>query len=774
MKTTKINAILLGVSFLLPCYSQWAFSADIRENTQIPTDSAQVVDLDELVVVSQSKEYLKLRRQALSSTVLTNQEMEQLHVKGLNQLSSFVPSFVMPAYGARLTSSLYVRGIGSRTGNPAVGVYYDQIPLVSKNAYNQHFYGINRVDIIRGPQGTLYGLNAEGGVVRIYSKNPMDYQGTDISLSMASGLCSDVELEHYHRMSDKMAFSVSAFYSGQKGFFHHQNFKDRADLSNEAGGKVRLVMNPNKKLTLDLIADYQYVNQNGFGYGEYADSTGKWNNPASTIMNGYRRQMVNTGLRASYDMGDYLLHSATGYQYLNDAMQMDQDYLPEDYMRLKQDQKMNAITQELTFRNKNHDRWYAQTSGIFFNYQWLRTDGPVFFGDDMNRMIISQMGMPPYVASSLSLSDNDVPGTFHTPQLNLGLYHESNLKVADELTLTLGLRYDYQRHSISYQTESHFTLAYQGMIQNRPVSTAHRYVSELIGSDHTSYHQLLPKVALTWQVADNGSQVYLSVAKGFRAGGYNLQMFSGIFKTEQQQLGKQMMQLMNKDMRVEHSAEDYQQVNQTISYKPETTWNYELGTHTNLLDRRMQLDAAIFFMQIRNQQLSILAGNFQYGRMMVNAGRSNSCGAELSLRSVSADAKFNWSATYSFTHTTFRHYVDDEVSYRGQYVPFVPRHSMSLTGQYQLLPWLAVGAHVSGMGPIYWDIANTLEQKFYVVGGANVRLTFGDFQLNVWSRNLTNTHYNNFLVESKVDGVSRGFSQRANPFQLGVDLSLHL
>ena len=172
------------------------------------SDSSRVVDLDEVVVVSQSKEYHQLRRLPLSSTVMTDQEMERLQVRSLSQMSNFVPSFVMPSYGSRLTSSVYVRGIGSRTGNPAVGVYYDQIPLSSKSAFNQHFYGINRVDVLRGPQGTLYGLNAEGGVVRVYSKNPMDYQGTELSASLASGLESQVELSHYAKPSERMAFSV--------------------------------------------------------------------------------------------------------------------------------------------------------------------------------------------------------------------------------------------------------------------------------------------------------------------------------------------------------------------------------------------------------------------------------------------------------------------------------------------------------------------------------------------------------------------------------------
>ena len=86
----------------------------------------------------------------------TGKEMNALGVRDLRELSSYVPSFVMPNYGSRLTSSIYVRGIGSRVNSPAVGIYEDGIPLMSKSAFNSHLYQIDRIDVLRGPQGTLY------------------------------------------------------------------------------------------------------------------------------------------------------------------------------------------------------------------------------------------------------------------------------------------------------------------------------------------------------------------------------------------------------------------------------------------------------------------------------------------------------------------------------------------------------------------------------------------------------------------------------------------
>ena len=735
-------------------------------------DTAKVYDLDEVIVVAQPKESVKLRRQPLSSSVFTDNELTSLNVRDISGLSYFVPSMSIPAYGSRLTSSTYMRGIGSRSGNPAVGVYYDNIPLVNKSSFNSHFYGIDRVDVLRGPQGTLYGMNTEGGLMRVYSKNPMNYQGTDLRLSLATGLQSDVEIAHYHRPSDKFAFSTSAFYSGQKGFFDNTYLNEHADLSNEFGGKARLVWLPADGWNIDFTTDYQYVNQNGFPYGEYDSETKHFNEPRTTLLNGYKRQMVNSGLHVTYTTPSLLFASTTSHQYLYDQMVMDQDYLPEDYLQLEQRQKMNAITQELSLRSLGGGKW-NHASGVFFSKQWLKTDGPVYFGEAMNNKILTNMGMPAAMAQMLSISDNYVPGTFRTPQWNVGVYHESHIKLFDRLTLTLGLRYDYQKVSIDYATQSMFTLTGKGtmmmpgqggqMIQI-PVDFTSKFVSRLENQTDKGYSELLPKFGLTLDLG-SGSNLYAVVSKGFRAGGYNIQMFSDIFSNEQREIGKGFAAMAKGDMTVEHTAEDYAKVEETITYKPETSWNYELGTHLNLFGGKLHADAAVYYMRVRDLQLSVMAGDYGYGRQMINAGRSSSCGVELSLRGTALDNRFTWAATYGYTHSQLLDYEDNQV-------PFIPTHTFSAMTDYRIGKF-TFGLNVAGNGPTYWDVDNEYRQKLYATLGAHAMVDFGCIKLNVWGRNLTDTKYNTMLVNSSIDGTNRSFAQQGNPLQVGADLIMH-
>src|SRR5574344_2274840 len=263
-------------------------------------DTSRVVDLDEVIVVAQPKENYKLRLQSVSSSVFSFKELENLNVRGLKELSNYIPSFVMPQYGSCLTSAIYIRGIGSRINNPAVGMYVDGIPYVSKNSYNFHLYETDRIDVLRGPQGTLYGQNTMGGLVRIYSKNPMNYQGTDIKLGIGSHFYRNAEFAHYNKVSDKFAFSIAGFYDGQNGFFKNVTLDKKADLINEAGGKLRIVYAPTNRLTFDFNTNYEYVNQNAFPYADYNLATGTVGDVTGNDLVGYKRNMLNTGINVQY------------------------------------------------------------------------------------------------------------------------------------------------------------------------------------------------------------------------------------------------------------------------------------------------------------------------------------------------------------------------------------------------------------------------------------------------------------------------------------------
>lgn len=729
-------------------------------------DTSRVVDMDEVVVVSQPKDGRLLRRQPLSSTAFTQAEMQSLQVHDLATLSNYVPSFDMPQYGSRLTSSMYVRGIGSRLYDPAVGVYYDNIPLLGKSALNHHFYMIDRVDVLRGPQGTLYGMNTEGGLVRLYSKDPMSYQGTHVSLGIGTGLTRHAEIAHFHRPTATFAFSAAAFYNGQRGFIKNDALGKWNDRMDEAGGKLRFVLQATDKLKLDLTIDYQYTNQNAFPYGLYDVETNHVDNPATTEMNTYKRQMLNTGLNINYNGGQWLLSSVTSWQYLRDDMEMDQDYVVGDYFHLKELQKQNTLTEELTIRSHSRQRW-QWTFGAFGFYQWLRTDAPVTFGTDFNAMTAGRILelMPPAVASMFSVWEIPacyVEETFWTPRSNLGVFHQSTISLTDRLDVTLGLRYEYNHVKMDYDTYGQLALHYGMSI--RPVDQTNTLTAALQNKASRSFSQLLPKVGFTYRIDDDGSNIYATVAKGYRAGGYNIQMFSNIYESEFKTKGRT---LSSGDVNITYDEATYDRINQNLSYEPEESWNYEAGAHLNLLEGKLKADLSFFYTRLRNQQLAILSDDMNFGRIMVNAGKSHTMGMEMALRGSAFDNRIDWFANLSALDAVF----DEYDTYDGNTVPFIPLCQFAIGANWHVGRF-TVGADLTGKGDTQWDEANSFSQPMYVLLGAHADYDFGLCKVSVWGRNLTNTHYNLFAVKSSVTGNSLAFAQRGLPIHFGADVDI--
>jgi outer membrane receptor protein involved in Fe transport len=460
-------------------------------------------------------------------------------------------------------------------------------------------------------------------------------------------------------------------------------------------------------------------------------------------------------------------------------MNMDQDYVAADYMSLQQVQKMNAVTEELVLRTNNASRW-QHTSGLFGSYQWLRLDAPVGFGQGMTDMLDAMMQRVLPATHQMTFANFRVPGDFRTPQMNAAVFHESNLHLSDRLMATLGLRFEHHQIKNDYLTTALADITMTMTIPGRPAPTVMNipYESKFESSVKKTSNQLLPKFGLTYRLCEDGSNIYAVVSKGYLAGGYNFQGFSDIFQMEMRSLGANFP----RDGKVQHTADDQAQKDQQISYDAETTWNYEAGTHLNLFDHKVKADVAFFYTQIRNQQISRMSADYGFGRVIDNAGKSYSCGVEAALRGQAFDNHLMWGATYSFTHAKFKEYDDYDnarnlISYKDNYVPFIPQHQFSVNGDYRfdveddILSSITLGFNVKGQGKTYWEANNDMYQKFYATLGAHMMFKLNKVEVDFWGRNLTNTNYHTFLVNSQM--TNQSFAHQGNPLHAGVDLRMH-
>jgi outer membrane receptor protein involved in Fe transport len=218
-------------------------------------------------------------------------------------------------------------------------------------------------------------------------------------------------------------------------------------------------------------------------------------------------------------------------------------------------------------------------------------------------------------------------------------------------------------------------------------------------------------------------------------------------------------------------------INHTVAFKPEYSWNYEIGFHSEMIEKRLSGDVSLFYININNQQIAEFSPQGT-GRMIKNAGKSRSYGAEASLRSM-ITKRLGCNVFYGFTMATFTDYkvhidsinIDDS---SGNRVPFSPQHTLSVSADYKwivnkkLLDGIYFNVQCVGNGNIYWTEENEINQPFYALLNANISFRKKQFQLDVWGKNLSNTNYLAFYFET----LGNPFAQKGNPVQFGATFSL--
>ena len=778
-----------------------------------PKDSLKVVDIEEVVVIATPKENRKLRELPAATTVLSQKDMQANQVNSVKRLSGLIPNIFIPEYGSKLTTSIYIRGIGSRINTPAIGLYVDNIPYIDKSAFDFNYSDIERIDVLRGPQGTLYGRNTMGGLIKVHTKSPFTYQGTDIRMGAATYNDYNVSLTHYHRISDQFAFSTGGFYEHTGGFYQNSaRNNERVDKGNAGGGRFRGIYLPKDNLKLDLNVSYEYSDQGGYPYfytGITQEGVNKGKTEEREEMIGkiayndrsnYYRNLLNAGFNVEYQAKNFILSAVTGYQHLKDRMFLDQDFTEKNIFNLTQKQKLNTISEEIVLKSKPNRKW-EWTTGIFGFYQTLNTDGPVTFKEDgvketiegNTNSIFENLGnKAPKMSMSVLNPTLKVSGNFDTPIWNGAIFHQStfNNLFTKGLSFTVGLRLDYEKMSMKYNSASDPLNFDFNFAMGPMVITAKDLIADAAynGKLSEDYVQLLPKFALQYEWR-KGNNVYATVSKGYRSGGYNVQMFSDIITGQQ---AHSMVEAIKKSAEFEKYSTLIEgmigdkmpaipEVKDATTYKPEYSWNYEVGTHLTLWEGKLWADLAAFYMDTRDQQLSQFIGS-GLGRTTINAGKSNSYGAEASLR-ASLTNELSLNASYGYTYATFTDYIINEADkdgnltvkadYNGKYVPFVPKHTLNIGGEYaitcssrSIFDRVVFQANYNAAGRIYWAELNDVSQSFYGTLNWRANLEKGNAMISFWARNFLDKDYAAFYFET----MNKGFMQKGRPVQFGIDL----
>ena len=285
-------------------------------------DTLRTVNVDDIVIIAQPKENRTLRELPTAVSRLTQLDMRRKQITGIKSLTGVVPNLFIPDYGSRLTTAVYIRGVGSRINTPAVGLYVDNIPYIDKSAFDFNYADIEQIEVLRGPQSMLYGRNTMGGLIKVQTKSPFSYQGTDIRLGAATYGDYNASLTHYHRISSRFAFSAGGFYEHEGGFFKNSaNHNRRIDRGDAGGGRLHGIFLPTDNLKMDLNLSYEYSDQGGYPY--YYSGTADGTEPAENLKpylgqiayndpSGYLRGLLNGGLNIEYQAQKFIASFITG------------------------------------------------------------------------------------------------------------------------------------------------------------------------------------------------------------------------------------------------------------------------------------------------------------------------------------------------------------------------------------------------------------------------------------------------------------------------------
>lgn len=712
---------------------------------------------------------VKSDRREVSNVATTTLNMRQLDMQGISSvkdISLVAPNFYQPDYGSSITSSIYVRGFGSRIDQPVLGITIDDIPMMNKNVYDFDFYDIRRVELLRGPQGTLYGRNTSGGVMNIQTLSPFEWQGFRGMAEYSTLSSYKASAAYYARPNERFGVSLAAAFNHDGGYFRNTLTDDMCDDGNSASVRLRLKWLGNGGWNFDNILTAGYTNEGGYAYHPYNPTTDTYSPIAYNDPSGYERLTLSEGFVARYVGRDVRIQSTTSYQYLDDKMILDQDFSPKSMFTMQQMQKEHSITEDIVIRNADTDANYQWVSGLFGFMKWLDMSSPVTFKQDgINELILGNInnGMHtvfPDMNMSFGVDSFVIESDFRIPTMGAALYHQSAVELG-RWKLTAGIRFDYEHTSMRYN--SHTTIPYR---LDPIMSDYKKLKSEFKGRSKQHFFEVLPKLAAEYNM--QCGSIYATITRGYKSGGYNTQIFSDILQSI-------MMQDMLDALGVELESvipNNYDSASAT-RYKPETSWNFEVGTHLRPA-QGLTLDGSLFWIECFNQQVTILPKGNSTGRMMSNAARARSYGIELS-------ASYNHEGLslrgdYGYTNARFRKYDDGEADYAGNRLPYAPANTLSLTAAYtwqlsgNTLRQITLSADWRASGSIYWNEANTLRQPLYSLLGAQLTLLFKDLSITLWGRNLTNTDYDVFYFKS----VGKEFFSKGAPIHGGIRLNINL
>lgn len=603
-----------------------------RAEAQTPVDSTDrasanaATGLEEIVVTAQRRSENE-QRAALPIIAFSGATLSEAGVDDPQTLSLLVPSVTVGTFGPY--SQVFLRGIGDFGGTPLsespVAVNLDQVYQASPALTGDYLYDLDRVELLRGPQGTLYGRNASGGALNIITKKP-DLDGTNGYVTVGGGNYSAGQFEGAVNVP---VSAVLALRAAAQVLTHDGYYDDGYDDDKRQGGRIEALYKPMSDLSILLTADYEHQGGRGAGASLTPNpmSGNPWIGLASAQSNAviFNTPGIGPLLRPAsvdgyshvdtygvtsdleWDLGPVTLSVIPGYRYYNvDVV----TYASGDYDLVSSPERQYSLETRL---GSSTDGPLKYTVGAYYFHQ----AGSGVYGVDFGP-VVEQLLVP----------------ISHTTDESAALFGQANFSLTNALRVTGGLRYTYEEKSLdstlvtspSFNTNI-FTFNPCSVAQSTvPVPQGTGFLPGVPYFCSSPANGRLTTNRVNWKAGveyDLASQslLYLTAGTGFKAGGFS-----------------------------QGAAPN--------TFGPETLLAYELGSKNRFFDNSLQVNAEAFLWKYNDQQVSqtgVINPPPELGYLVRNAGQATLYGLDLDTQ-YRLTTHDTFSAAIEYLNTNYGHY----------------------------------------------------------------------------------------------------------------------
>ncbi|MFZ2997442.1 TonB-dependent receptor [Sphingobium sp.] len=591
-----------------------------------------------------------------------------------------------------------------------VAYFMDDVYYVFNNDLNANFYDTNRVEVLRGPQGTLFGRNVVGGAIAVITNNP-DFKD-DYYAQITGGNGGYVRTEGMVNgtlVDDKIAGRFAFSTEHNDGLIDTPNQSGSYGKSDSYSARGKLLFQPTDTLKIVLSGDYSYTKGNGGAiqlgiggvqripatFGNYDDD--EWTNN-DFVSSPYRQRLRGGYLRGDLDLLGGTLTSITGYR-MNDSRAINDDVPVATVVPVfdrRQVVKNRSFTQEVRFASAPGR--FSYVVGAYFLSADVSTTNIFFYSPLPGSAVPASIRRNPGVTNITRVQEGNVR--------SLAAFGEATFEITDKLSVVAGGRYTSDRKKIDYHA---FSTTDAGAIPG------FGFPGEVFASGGKTWDAFTPRFTVKFEPMDKVN-MYATYAKGFKSGGF-----------------------------VDNAYRD-----PTIPLEPEKATNYEIGAKSRLFDNRLDLNVALFRQTTKNLQNFSGAG-----------GIAHTYNGTLKMKGLEVESVIrpveDLRLTANYTHlvgkyTSLRDPLVN-LDYSGNPAKFAPRDSFTVGAAYT--GRLANGATLTPQADfnfstrISTDDANTLrlyDNLHEDTRGRtlNARLNYetadGRFQIGLWGKNLTNNY----------------------------------